>query len=145
MSFSFLNPSDVDKNMFFRCVKILSEKDGIELHMLNDAVLQEYDKTIIEFLSYLISVGEQLEEYETCSELILQQKRYKKWLTVNIETTKSISNLLKDLKFKEMKIYDLDVFTQNGFQTRPCLWYFDTKILDEMVGKYADYRRVRRV
>ena len=100
MSFSFLNPSDVDKNMFFRCVKILSKKDGIELHMLNDAVLQEYDKTIIEFLSYLISVGEQLEEYETCSELILQQKRYKKWLTVNIETTKSISNLLKDLKLK---------------------------------------------
>ena len=51
-------------------------------------------------------------------------------------------DLLKDLKFKEMKIYDLDIFTKNGFQTRPCLWYFDTKILDEMVGKYADYRKI---
>ena len=68
--------------------------------MLNDAVMKEYDKTINEFLSYLISVGEQLEEYEKCSELILQQKRYKKWLTVNLETVKSISKLLNDLKHR---------------------------------------------
>jgi hypothetical protein len=100
MSFNFLNPSDVDRNMFFRCVEILSKKDGIDLHILNDAVMKEYNKNINEFLSYLISVGEQLEEYEKCSELILQQKRYKKWLTVNLETVKSISTLLKDLKRK---------------------------------------------
>jgi hypothetical protein len=68
--------------------------------MLNEAVMKEYNKTINEFLSYLISVGEQLEEYEKCSELILQQKRYKKWLTVNLETVKSISKLLKDLKHR---------------------------------------------
>ena len=81
-------------------IPILSKKDGIDLHILNDAVMKEYNKTINEFLSYLILVGEQLEEYEKCSELILQQKRYKKWLTVNLETVKSISNLLKDLKHK---------------------------------------------
>ena len=100
MSFNFLNPSDVDRSMFFRCFNIISHKDGIELHMLNEAVMKEYNKTINEFLSYLISVGEQLEEYEKCSELILQQKKYKKWLTVNLETVKSISKLLKDLKHR---------------------------------------------
>jgi len=100
MSFNFLHPSDVDRSMFNRCVKILAKKDGIELHMLNDAVMKEYNKTINEFLSYLISVGEQLEEYEKCSELILQQKRYKKWLTINLETVKAIAKLLKDLKHK---------------------------------------------
>jgi len=99
MSFNFLNPSDVDKNMFNRCVSIIADKDGIALHMLNDAVMKEYNKTINEFLSYLIAVGEQLEEYEKCSELILQQKRYKKWLTINLETVKSIAKLLKDLKY----------------------------------------------
>lgn len=100
MSFNFLNPSDVDRSMFHRCLKIISKKDGIDLHILNDAVMKEYDKSINEFLSYLISVGEQLEEYEMCSELILQQKRYKTWLTINLETVKSISRLLKDLKHK---------------------------------------------
>ena len=100
MSFNFLDPSDVDRKMFFKCVSILHSKDGMELHMLNDAVMKEYNKTINDFLSYLISVGEQLEEYEKCSELILQQKRYKKWLAANLETVKAIAQLLKDLKHK---------------------------------------------
>ena len=68
--------------------------------MLNDAVLAEYEKDIDEFLSYLIEVGEYLEEYEKCSQLIMQQKKYKKWLTVNLETVKSIANLLNELKNK---------------------------------------------
>jgi hypothetical protein len=100
MSFNFIDPSDVDRNMFHRCVNILSDKNGIELHMLNDAVMSEYHKTVTEFLSYLISVGEYLEEYEKCSQLIIQQKKYKKWLDINLETVKSIANLLKDLKVK---------------------------------------------
>ena len=100
MSFNFLDPSDVDRKMFFKCVSILHSKDGMELHMLNDAVMKQYDKNINDFLSYLISVGEHLEEYEKCSELILQQKKYSTWLRTNLETVKSIANLLKDLKFK---------------------------------------------
>lgn len=99
MSFNFLNPYDVDKNMFDRCVSIIAEKDGIDLHMLNDAVMIQYKKTIDDFLSYLIEVGEHLEEYEKCSQLISQQKKYKKWLKVNLETVKSIAKLLKDLKY----------------------------------------------
>ena len=99
MSFNFLNPSDVDKNMFNRCVSIVAEKDGIDLHMLNDAVMIQYKKTIYDFLSYLIEVGEHLEEYEKCSQLISQKKKYKKWLKVNLETVKSIAKLLKDLKY----------------------------------------------
>ena len=100
MSFSFLDPTQVDRNMFYRCVNTLKNKDGMELHMLNDAVLSEYDKNLNEFLSFLISVGEYLEEYEKCSQLIIQQKKYKKWLTVNLETVKSIANLLNELKNK---------------------------------------------
>ena len=100
MSFNFLDPTNVDRNMFLRCVRVLSEKNGIELHMLNDAVLKEYEKNINEFLSYLKKVGEHLEEYEKCSQLIIQQKKYKKWLSVNLETVKSIANLLNELKNK---------------------------------------------
>ena len=100
MSFNFLDPSDVDRKMFLKCVSILHSKNGMELHMLNDAVLQQYEKNINDFLSYLIQVGEHLEEYERCSQLIIQQKKYRKWLQVNLETVKSISNLLNDLKLK---------------------------------------------
>ena len=100
MSFNFLDPTEVDRNMFLRCVRVISDKNGIELHMLNDAVLQQYEKNINDFLSYLIQVGEHLEEYERCSQLIIQQKKYRKWLQVNLETVKSISNLLNELKLK---------------------------------------------
>jgi len=103
MSFNFIDPIDVDNSMFFRCVAILENKDGIELHMLNDAVLDSYGKSVNEFLSYLILVGENLEEYEKCSQLIIQQKKYQKWLKVNLETVKSISELLKNLKLKHDK------------------------------------------
>jgi hypothetical protein len=100
MSFNFLDPSNVDRKMFFKCVSLLSEKDGMELHLLNDSVMTQYDKNINDFLTYLITVGEYLEEYERCSELILQQKKYSKWLRVNLETVKAISILLNDLKNK---------------------------------------------
>ena len=75
MSFNFIDPTDVDRNMFHRCVQTISNKNGMELHMLNDAVLLQYSKNLNDFLSYLISVGEHLEEYETCSQLIIQQKK----------------------------------------------------------------------
>jgi len=100
MSFNFLNPTTVSRTMFLKCVSLISEKDGMQLHLLNDAVMTEYKKNINDFLSYLITVGEYLEEYEKCSLLIVQQKHYKKWLQVNLETVKSISNLLNDLKHK---------------------------------------------
>ena len=60
----------------------------------------KYDKTIDEFLTYLTQVGEHLEEYEKCSHLVIQQKKYKKWLTVNLETARSIAKLLNNLKLK---------------------------------------------
>ncbi len=100
MSFSFLEPNEITRKTFLRCVSVLSDKNAIELHMLNDVILVQYGKNINKFLSYLIKVGEHLEEYEKCSQLIIQQKKYKKWLDTNLETVKSIANLLKDLKFK---------------------------------------------
>jgi len=100
MSFSFLDPTNVNSKMFHKCVSLLSNKDGLELHMLNDAVMIQYEKNIDDFLSYLIRVGEHLEEYERCSQLIIQQKKYKKWLKVNLETARSIAKLLKNLKLQ---------------------------------------------
>ena len=100
MSFSFLEPNEISRKTFLRCVSVLSDKNAIELHMLNDIILVQYGKNINKFLLYLIKVGEHLEEYEKCSQLIIQQKKYKKWLDTNLETVKSIANLLKDLKFK---------------------------------------------
>lgn len=97
MSFKFLDPSDISKRMFYKCVNIIIEKDSLQMHMLNETVLLEYGKNINDFLSYLIKVGENLEEYEMCSQLIIQQKQYRKWLRVNLETVHSISKLLKDL------------------------------------------------
>ncbi len=97
MSFKFLDPSDISKRMFYKCVNIIIEKDSLQIHMLNETVLLEYGKNINDFLSYLIKVGENLEEYEMCSQLIIQQKQYRKWLRVNLETVHSISKLLKDL------------------------------------------------
>jgi len=60
----------------------------------------QYEKDIDDFLSFLISVGEHLEEYEKCNQLIIQQKKYKKWLIVNLETARSIAKLLTNLKLK---------------------------------------------
>ena len=97
MSFKFLDPSDIGKRMFYKCVNIIIEKDSLQIHMLNETVLVEYGKNINDFLTYLIKVGEHLEEYEMCSQLIIQQKQYRKWLRVNLETVHSISKLLKDL------------------------------------------------
>ena len=97
MSFRFLEPSNVSKHMFNKCVNLLIEKDGLQIHMLNESVIKEYGKNVNDFLSYLIKVGEHLEEYETCSELIIRQKEYQKWLRVNLETVRSISKLLRDL------------------------------------------------
>ena len=43
MSFSFLDPTNVNSKMFHKCVSLLSNKDGLELHMLNDAVMIQYE------------------------------------------------------------------------------------------------------
>ena len=97
MSFSFIKPEIVDKKLFKRCVNKVSAKNAIQLHILNDSVMKSYNKTINEFLSYLIKVGEYLEEYESCSKLIIQQELYSKWLQTNLETVKGISKLIENL------------------------------------------------
>ena len=37
-----------------------------------------------------------LEEYEDCSKLIIQQKDYKTWVRINLDTINSISKLIKN-------------------------------------------------
>ena len=98
MSFSFIKPETVNRRIFKRCVSKVSAKNAVQLHMINDAVMKSYNKTINEFLLYLIEVGEYLEEYESCSKLIIQQKLYQTWLQTNLETIKSISKLIENLK-----------------------------------------------
>jgi len=108
MSFSFIKPETVDLKTFKKCVNKITAKNSLELHVMNDAVMKEYDKNITDFISYLIKVGEYLQEYECCSKLVIQQKTYQKWLQTNLETVKSISDLVKnltDIKYDNKKNY----------------------------------------
>ena len=59
-------------------------------------------KTVNQFLSYLISIGEYHEEYEACSKLIIQQKKYNKWINTNLEIVENISKLLTGLSNRKI-------------------------------------------
>ncbi len=96
MKFEFLEPENVDSKMFRRCVKVILKQSPLQLHMTNDLCLKRYKKNIVDFISYLIKIGEKLEEYEDCSKLIIQQKDYKTWVRINLDTINSISKLIKN-------------------------------------------------
>lgn len=83
MKFEFLEPENVDSKMFRRCVRVILKQSPLQLHMTNDLCLKRYKKNIVDFISYLIKIGEKLEEYEDCSKLIIQQKDYKTWVRIN--------------------------------------------------------------
>jgi len=97
MSFSFIKPEYVDKKIFKKCVDRISTKTPIELHIMNDSVMKSYRKSIKQFLEYLIEVGDHFEEYECNAKLLVQEKKYTKWLHNNLETVKGISRLIQDL------------------------------------------------
>jgi len=98
MKFEFLEPENVDSKMFRRCVRVILKQSPLQLHITNDLCLKRYKKNIVDFISYLIKIGEKLEEYENCSKLIIQQKDYKTWVRINLDTINSISQLLKNTK-----------------------------------------------
>jgi len=98
MKFEFLEPENVDSKMFRRCVRVILKQSPLQLHITNDLCLKRYKKNIVDFISYLIKIGEKLEEYEDCSKLIIQQKDYKTWVRINLDTVNSISQLLKNTK-----------------------------------------------
>jgi uncharacterized protein YaaR (DUF327 family) len=98
MKFEFLEPENVDSKMFRRCVRVILKQSPLQLHITNDLCLKRYKKNIVDFISYLIKIGEKLEEYEDCSKLIIQQKDYKTWVRINLDTINSISQLLKNTK-----------------------------------------------
>jgi len=98
MKFEFLEPENVDSKMFRRCVRVILKQSPLQLHMTNDLCLKRYKKNIVDFISYLIKIGEKLEEYEDCSKLIIQQKDYKTWVRINLDTINSISQLIKNTK-----------------------------------------------
>ena len=98
MKFEFLNPENVDIKMFRQSVKSILNQSPLQLHITNELCLIRYKKNIIDFILYLITVGEKLEEYESCSKLNTQQKDYKKWLRINLDTIDSISQLLQNTK-----------------------------------------------
>ena len=98
MKFEFLEAEDVDSKMFRRCVRVILKQSPLQLHMTNDLCLKRYKKNIVDFISYLIKIGEKLEEYEDCSKLIIQQKDYKTWVRINLDTINSISQLIKNTK-----------------------------------------------
>tara|TARA_R110000751_G_scaffold164717_1_gene270864 strand:- start:694 stop:1026 length:333 start_codon:yes stop_codon:yes gene_type:complete len=96
MKFEFLEAEDVDSKMFRQCVKVILKQSPLQLHITNDLCLKRYKKNIVDFISYLIKIGEKLEEYEWCSKLTDQQKRYKLWIRINLDTINSISQLIKN-------------------------------------------------
>ena len=100
MSFSFIKPETVDLKTFKKCVTKITLQNSLELHIMNDSVMKEYDKNINDFITYLINVGEYLQEYECCSQLVILQKTYQKWLQTNLDTVNSISDLLHNLRNK---------------------------------------------
>ena len=102
MLFDFLSPKEVDIKMFYRCVDILSNQSTTQLHFTNELCLRKYKKTVNQFLSYLISIGEYYEEYEACSKLIIQQKKYNKWINTNLEIVENISKLLNGLSNRKI-------------------------------------------
>jgi hypothetical protein len=100
MSFSFIKAETVDLKTFKKCVSKITLQNSLELHIMNDSVMKEYDKNINDFITYLITVGEYLQEYECCSQLVIIQKTYQKWLRTNLDTVKGISKLVQNLTNK---------------------------------------------
>lgn len=77
---------------------MLNNHPPARLHMLNEVTVDKFKKTIIEFIDYLLLVGEHLEQYETCSVLIKKRTEYLTWLQGNRTTITVINNIINEFK-----------------------------------------------
>jgi hypothetical protein len=88
----------VDPHVFDKMVNMLNNHPPARLHMLNEVTVDKFKKTIIEFIDYLLLVGEHLEQYETCSVLIKKRTEYLTWLQGNRTTITVINNIINEFK-----------------------------------------------
>lgn len=94
----FIPIESVEPHVFDKMVSMLKEHQPARLHMLNEVTTDKFKKTIVEFIDYLIHVGEHLEEYETCTMLIKKRTEYLKWLQGNRTTITVIRDIINEFK-----------------------------------------------
>lgn len=94
----FITIESVEPHVFDKMVNMLNEHPPARLHMLNEVTIYKFKKTIIEFIDYLIHVGEHQEKYETCTELIKKRTAYLKWLQGNRTTITVIRDIINEIK-----------------------------------------------
>lgn len=94
----FIPIESVEPHVFDKMVNMLNEHPPARLHMLNEVTVDKFKKTIVEFIDYLIHVGEHLEEYETCTELVKKRTAYLKWLQGNRTTITVIKDIINEFK-----------------------------------------------
>jgi len=66
----FIPIESVELHVFHKMINMLNNHPPARLHVLNEVTLYKFKKTIVEFVDYLSIVGEYLEEYEICMELV---------------------------------------------------------------------------
>lgn len=103
MTYNFLDHTEIDDKLFYRCITVIINQTPIQLNLINEICISKYNKNIIEFISYLIKIGEILEEYEICNKLKAQKVLYNKWIADNLEILESITLLLTKQSIEENK------------------------------------------
>jgi len=94
----FIPIESVDPVMFKKMSTMIQEHSPARLHMLNEVTTDRFKKTIIEFIDYLIHVGEYSEDYETCSMLFKKRTEYLTWLQGNRTTITVIKDIINEFK-----------------------------------------------
>lgn len=84
--------------MFEKMNRLIQEYTPARLHMLNEVTVDRFKKTIVEFIDYLLLVGEHLEQYETCSVLVKKRTEYLTWLQGNRTTITVIKDIINEFK-----------------------------------------------
>lgn len=88
----------VEPAMFEKMNRLIQEYTPARLHMLNEVTVDRFKKTIVEFIDYLLLVGEHLEQYETCSVLVKKRTEYLTWLQGNRTTITVIKDIINEFK-----------------------------------------------
>ena len=94
----FIPIESVELHVFHKMINMLNNHPPARLHVLNEVTLYKFKKTIVEFVDYLIIVGEYLEEYEICMELVKKRTEYLKWLQGNRTTITVIRDIINEFK-----------------------------------------------
>ena len=95
---SFIPIDEVSPTRFEQTSEFLLAKTEIELHGINEVVIQKYNRTIVDFFDYIILIGENQEQYEHCKKLLDKRDDYLDWLKKNRATAEAINEAVNKLK-----------------------------------------------